>query len=102
MTSDRLEAAQRRAVSAWLGTEMVQNSEDLLIESDPTALERWPVLKEGDRVMIQHDGRTVYGTVDCVTVDGSIFWTWLDNGAGRTAFHEDQNAMVTLQNPASP
>ncbi|NWL26627.1 hypothetical protein DM794_06060 [Paenarthrobacter ureafaciens] len=98
MTPDHLKTAQHRAVSAWLG-ELRERADIVLHEQDPAAAEKWQVLHEGARVLVHRNGRTVSGTVDCVTVDGAIFWIWLDDGAGRTAIYEDPDTYISLQNP---
>lgn len=57
--------------------------------------DQWTELDKDHRVTVRTDrGRTLCGSVDLVADDASIFWLWLDNGGGRVAVHEGDDAQV--------
>ena len=57
----------------------------------------WERLTPGDRVSIHLDGNAAHsGLVDIVAPDASIFWVLLDEGRGRVAIHEGDDASVWL------
>lgn len=57
--------------------------------------DQWTELDTDHRVTIRTpQGHIVCGSVDVIADDASIFWVWLDNGGGRVAIHEGDDAKV--------
>lgn len=64
---------------------------------------QWNQLGEGDGVTVQREDQTrVFGKVDVVADDGSIFWIWLDNGNGRIAIYGGHETHVWLPETQHP
>lgn len=61
----------------------------------PLPIYDWVELNTDDQVIIRTaDGVTAGGQVDVVADDASIFWVWLEGGAGRVAVHEEDDTQV--------
>lgn len=59
-------------------------------------------IPEGSHVRLLSDGRhTMSGVIDVWMPDGSAFWIWLDDGAGRRLVHESDAVQITVS-PAGP
>jgi hypothetical protein len=74
-----------------------------LMNYTPLNPKEWAGLVPGDRVCLRRENQVLmHGTVDDMVPDGSVFWIWFDNGAGRIALYKDDDVRVWLmEEPAT-
>lgn len=56
-----------------------------------------PPQLRGQRTQVVIDGKTILGTIDDATQDGTIVWVWLDAGNGRRLFRSDEVSIDKFQ-----